>query len=206
MDTCQINMKLKYTFLLYLGLIISPLFPQTEDKEVTIQDLIDAIQSATNELQKTEWRKGYYTDSFGEPTDGRFINSKLFSGYFSDTIATREELNVRIQVDKWGRKKKKIDIDLVLFKYGTRQYKSDIFPKYQIKIKHNGTILRGNFIGIMSDGKVSLNNAATLKVHQIFLEGGDVSFILKNLGTDSSFRFSIYDIDNTSYKDIFDEI
>jgi len=202
--------------LLTTFLLLTFLFPQTQDKKVTIQDLIDIgalqdlidiVESMTADLEKTFWIKGYYTDSFGDPTDGNLIVSKKISGYFSDSIATKKELKTQIQVHKRGIRKQTVDIDFKLFKYGTRHFKSDIFPKYRIKIKHNGKILKGNFSGFMhSDGKVSLNKAATLKVHQIFLEGGNVSFHLKNYDSNSTFNFSINDIDNKLYKEILDEI
>ena len=183
------------------------LFAQSSQEEITMEDFLNALKAMTEELENTVWKKGNYIDSFGDPTGGHFLSSKRFSGYFSDSIANGAELKVAIQVERRGRKNQKTDINFKLFKYGDRHYKSNIFPNYQIKIKHNGKTLKGNYRGFMhSNGLISLNNPTTFKVHEIFMEGGSVKFMLKNYESKSTFNFSIDDIDHVTYKKIFNKI
>ena len=191
-----LNIEMKK--ILLLTIILSSLFSQ---ENLSTDELVETFVSKA----KKYWSYGYYVDDFYEQTGDKYILSKLIDGTVRNDYGFGE-IDVRFFITKYsGLFSNKFSIELIMINSMGMRIKKKPFPNYSVSIKHNGKRVKGRFNGELSGDKFVFNNPATKKINEIFLEGGNVEFLLRNFETDAKYSFSIYNIDSYGYKLITEE-
>ena len=137
------------------------------------------------------WKVGHYVDEFGEPTKTGYIRNLIpIRGTFSNTATQDSELDVILLITNEN------DISIQLYEYaGNNPVKAYSSEGYTIIVQaHNGD--RIQFNGWNRSDRISLDKAASKKLHNCLMKGGNVKFrIFEMRNHTTQYNFSIIHAD-----------
>lgn len=178
-----------------------------EFKDLLIEiDRIEAIQkeeqlAAEKEKERLAnlentgmWRVGYYVDEFGEPTkDGYITNTNYINGLFSNTATENSDLNVKFLISDRN------DISIQLYEYGSNNPVKAYSPDSYSVLMQDQEGNRQKLKAINYSDRLSFNKAESIKVHNAFIKGGEVSFRITEIETPTT-RYA-FSVGNAQYYD-----
>lgn len=151
------------------------------------------------------WSIKYFVDEFGDPTDEGYIAHDLYiKGFFSNSATTNSNLNVYFLISGAG------DVAVQLFEYAGRSpVKAFTTDNYSIIVKDSKGV-KHSMAGKMYEGgnriffDPSFKKKHISKMHNIFLDGGEVSVVIsKSEYGLSSYKFKV---NADGYKNAFEQL
>ena len=207
----------KLLSIVLLLILVSCSIPQKNPNQVTkekkITDSIAAVEKKRIKVEEIEkqkilkesslgiWRTGFYVDEFGEPTKEGYVHvDNLIYGKFSNSATENSDLSVKILIG--GPQ----DISIQLFEYaGSNPVKKGIEHGYSIRVKQD-TLPPADLYATNYSDRLSLNEAESKKLNDIFLKGGSVKFsiIERTEYSKSKYYFEIPDV--SGYKNALKQL
>lgn len=164
---------------------------------------------AREKIQKREytwiWSIGDFVDSFWDKTENTYITTKeALRWTFSNTATKDSDLRVRLIIDSEN------SIAFQLYEYGwnnpVKSYSSYSSKWYTMDVKDKDWIIY-NFRRMKNDSdriyiyKLLDSDLEAIDLHNIFLKGGEIKFVITENKYPSEYKFTISNADG--YENIF---
>ena len=146
---------------------------------------------SAGETTTSIWRVGHYQDKFGEPTKKGYITTQTpIQGTFSNSATQDSELLVSLLLNS------NQEANIQLYEYARNNPVKAYSPdEYEVNVKDkDGKVL--NLTATNYSDRLSFEKVASKKLHNAFLKGGKLQFVIRESDTPTTiYKFALDNAD-----------